>query len=413
MPRVVEYKKGAVIFFDGEKSDSIFILKNGSVEIYSHDIGTNKPVVTHVSNGEFFGVRNTIINHPQTSQAVATSQSSVILMSVQEFEDFMEKDKNLSLTMITRFCQRLKNLHARLYLKFNAKKMLSSEHGMFRVAKGFFNSSSYMQCYDIAQKFMQLYPESRYSEEIKDFIETSEKHIAEIPEIKTAVVLADPEEMQIFLSDAFDKYEKEIPAGQVVFSEFEEGNSVFLVLSGIVQSNKFIGNRNLGISLAFPGEFFGLNGLIDQNLRDLTTITTTDVKVLEIPLDDFWAIVSSSPKIAFMVLRLLSKRINDDRMLLKNIYITDLQSRLKDLFVVLDTMGLCEKMKGHARKIHLSAADIATWTSELLEVIEEELETLEKHGVIFQSDEGWFIVNDIEEARRVSSGDRIINTKQM
>lgn len=411
MPKVVEYKKGAVIFFNGGKSEHVFILKSGSVEVSYYDIGTNKTVVTSVANGGFFGVSNAIINLPHTSQAVATSLSSVILLSVREFEDLIAKDGNLCMDIITKICRRLKNLHAKLYSKFDAKKIFSSEHGMFRVTKGFFNASSYMQCCDIAKKFMQLYPDSRYKEDIKNMVDVSEKQIAEISEINTSIFLADAEELQIYLSDTLKKYEKYIPSGQVVFSEFEDGNSVFLVLSGIVNSTKFIVNRNIGISLAFPGEFFGLNGLIDEKLRDVTSITMSEVKALEFPLDDFWQIVLSSPKIAFMVMRLLSKRINDDELLLKNIYVSDLQIRLKDLFVALDVMGLSEKMKGHARKIYLSSADISTWTSEPLEVIQDELEILEKHGVIFQSDEGWIVVKDIEETRRGVSGVKIINRK--
>lgn len=411
MSKVVEYKKGSVIFFEGGKSSDIFLLKNGSVEISFNDVTTNKTVVNCISVGEVFGVRDTLTNIPRTSQAVAASDSTIIVFSIKEFEELLGSDNNLCMNTVVKIYLKLKNLHAKLYnkSKLNAKKIFNSEHGMFRVAKGFFNASSYMQCHDISKKFLELYPTSDYVPEINDFLKTSEKFISEISNINTSVFLTDTDELNIFLSSSFKKYEKTFPARQVIFSEFEEGTSVFLVLSGIVHSTKFISGRNFGISLTAPGEIFGLNGIVNQNLREVTASTTSEVKVLEIPLSDFWKFVLSNSKVALVVMRLLSRRINNDALVLKNIYISDLQIKLKDIFVALDEMGFCEKIKGNIRKVYLSSMDISAWTGEPLEVIEEELEYLEKHGVIVRSDDGWIIVNNIEMARRDIDTKKIIN----
>lgn len=409
MAKTIQYPKGAVIFFEGEISSNIYILQSGSVEISSVDPGTNKTVVSYIKAGEFFGVKNPLIHMPHMSQATTKSDSVVLAISVMEFEFLLDQDSKLRLNMISAICSQLTDLHAKLYSKFNSKRESTSEHGIFQVAKGFYNSDAFMHCLDVCDTFLNLFPESKFKDKIDEMLEASQREVANIPEIDKSIILADTSDMEVLVPDAFDRLEKTFPIHQTIFSEYEKNDSIFLILSGIVRSAKYIRGRNLSISITTPGEFFGLNGLIGQELRDVTSIATSQVKALEIPLKDFDSIVLASPKIAYMILKLLAKRVHDDRLMLRNVYIQDLQIRLKDMFVVLNDIGLCQPLRGLSRKIFLSATDISLWTSFPVEVIEEELEVLEKQGAITLPEDGrYIIVKNIEEARRVAKGQRLV-----
>ncbi|MDI9386809.1 MAG: cyclic nucleotide-binding domain-containing protein, partial [Spirochaetota bacterium] len=56
MPKAMNYTKGSIIYFSGDKDDRIFILQKGSVILTSIDIETNVPVTEYIRQGEFFGV---------------------------------------------------------------------------------------------------------------------------------------------------------------------------------------------------------------------------------------------------------------------------------------------------------------------------------------------------------------------
>ncbi|HBG37223.1 MAG TPA: CarD family transcriptional regulator, partial [Treponema sp.] len=48
MPKAMNYTKGSIIYFSGDKDDRIFILQKGSVILTSIDIETNVPLTEHI-----------------------------------------------------------------------------------------------------------------------------------------------------------------------------------------------------------------------------------------------------------------------------------------------------------------------------------------------------------------------------
>jgi CRP-like cAMP-binding protein len=53
----MQYKANSIIFFKGDISDKIFILKNGQVSLNYTDIETGQEIHDLIKTGEFFGRR--------------------------------------------------------------------------------------------------------------------------------------------------------------------------------------------------------------------------------------------------------------------------------------------------------------------------------------------------------------------
>lgn len=402
MARTVQYQKGAVIFFEGESPKFIYILKNGNIEISRLDHETKSTTHSSIKEGHFFGVKNKLVNTPYMSTATAVEDSTVILLSTDEFENSISMDKKISAEIIKNFCNQLKQVHAKLYHKHNgAQKEWNKESGMFNTARGFFDMKEYSPCKDVCDKFMEQFPESNYKQKINEMEAASREKMYWNNKKEPCAIFHIADDSELLLPSSFSHYEKTIAARKVIFSEFEKGDSVFMVTSGIVRSTKYIGGANVSISLATPGEFFGLNAFIGKDTRDVSCVSITDAKVLEFQHSEFENIISENPKIAFMFIKLLAKRIYLDRKILRNNYINDLQIRLKDMFTVLDDNGLCEKIDSKSRRIYLSAKNISIWTNIPEEEIEQELQLLENNGVIRNKD-GCIIVSNIEDSRNVS-----------
>lgn len=410
MPRTVHYQQDAVVFLEGENPKYIYILQSGLVEIGRIDPETRKVVYEPVKPGNFFGIENKILNLPYMMRAISKSASSVVLLTVEEFEQFVVRDPNLSMNITKNLCTELKHTHARMYTDIQQIEK-NHERGMCHVAKGFFSTEEFLPCRSVSKRFLELYPNSEFKPQVEELVKETEKYTLASTGFLSHVLYPNTEESEIFLQDSFKRYEKEYEPREVIFSEFEKEDSVFMVLSGVVRSTKYIKGANINLSLARPGEFFGLNWFVDMEYRDVSAITTDTVKLLEFKRDVFMELLAKNPVISYMFIKSLSYKVHVDRRIFRNNFISNLQTRLKDMFSVLDEIGFCEKVGGKSRKIYLTNRNISVWTSVPLSEIEKEMELLETQGIVKMSDEGWFIVNDIEEARRVSQGIRIVVNK--
>lgn len=406
MPKTVQYKKGAVIYCEEEHTKYIYILQHGSVEVSYFNAAAQKYVAPSLVPGDFFGVKSTLLGLPHTSKAIATSDSTIIFLTLDEFENIFTQDGKLALRMMKAFSVQLMQMHASVYKKFGIKKETNCEHGMYLVAKGFFDAKEYTQCIYQCERFLTAYPQSRFKEKIDTILSNIETVDDEIKASGPPIFFADLQEFELSLPDSFERYERELSPYEIIFSEFEKGDSFFLVLSGVVRSTKYVRGLNVNLSLAMPGEFFGLNKFINESTRDVTCVATSPATILEFKSEDFEALILENPKIGYLMLKLLAKRAHDDRIILRNLYIPELPYRLKDMFVALDDLGLCEKQKDAARKIYLTPHYISVWLNEPVEKIQEELEKQEQQGVLLLFDD-WIIVKDIEELRRISKGKRL------
>lgn len=394
MAKTVKYAKGSVLFLEGEMPKYVYILRDGSIEISHVTPDAEKTEFKTVKKGFLVGIKNILVNMPYTSTAVMTEDSTVILLSAAEFKDFIINESKENLAIIKNISSQLKEIHGKLYARFESPREKDCERGMFLVAKSFFCMNEYQLCEDMCEKFLSNYPNSNYKMQIDEMIENLKKANIEKKEEPTYSETKTPE---IILPDSFKRYEKIVPARKIIFSEFEAGNSLFLVQSGAVRSTKCTNGMNVNVSIAKSGEFFGLNAFVDMDIRDVTCITTTNSKILEFPVDDFQKIISKNSETAFMFLKQLSKRIYLDRTILQNNYINDYQIRIKDMIYIMEKNGLCEKLGNKSRKVDLTAYNISVWTNIRQEIIQKELNVLEAQGIIHQSDEGWFTVKDIEK----------------
>ena len=60
MPKAMQYTKGSIIYFSGDRDERIFILQQGLIVLTSTDIETGVPQTEHIKRGEFFGVKSAL-----------------------------------------------------------------------------------------------------------------------------------------------------------------------------------------------------------------------------------------------------------------------------------------------------------------------------------------------------------------
>ena len=94
-------------------------------------------------------------------------------------------------------------------------------------------------------------------------------------------------------------------AGEVIFRQGEQGDSMFLVRAGTVALKS--GERVIE-TVSAPG-LFGEMALIEREPRSLTAVADTDVELIETPARHFWVLVHDTPYFAQLVMSVMADRL--------------------------------------------------------------------------------------------------------
>ena len=112
-------------------------------------------------------------------------------------------------------------------------------------------------------------------------------------------------------AELYQKYGKAYPAKSIIIREGEQGNEVYLIITGrvVVCEKLKTGTYKVLASLG-PGEIFGeMAALEDDQTRSATIISGGEVKLLKLVHDDFNFIMKTHPRWAFKLLSSIAGRI--------------------------------------------------------------------------------------------------------
>lgn len=103
--------------------------------------------------------------------------------------------------------------------------------------------------------------------------------------------------------------EKEIRAGETIFSEDDLGDEMYLVRSGRVSVQQNVGGKVAELDVIDEGGYFGEMAIIDDLPRSAAAKAEVDTSLLVLHKNDFRAAVQDYPDIAFEVFREFTRRL--------------------------------------------------------------------------------------------------------
>lgn len=113
------------------------------------------------------------------------------------------------------------------------------------------------------------------------------------------------DEFLVRLASCMD--ELSFPTHQTIFTQGQEGRSLYIVVSGEVRVH--IGDRN--IAQLGKGSFFGEMSLFDAEPRSASVSTLETCECLMLTQQQLYDAIDETPDIAVNVIRLLSRRIRE------------------------------------------------------------------------------------------------------
>jgi CRP/FNR family transcriptional regulator, cyclic AMP receptor protein len=404
MPKAMQYTKGSIVYFAGDKDERIFILQKGVLLLTSMDIETNQPVTEQVKSGEFFGVKSALGHFPREETATVLTESVAIIMTVQEFELIFSGNKQIIMKMLRVSSNQLRQIHKKTEAILNNISE-DQQTGMIAVAKSFYDDEQYLSCCDVCSKFLSLYPDTEKKDEVSKLYEDAklrdEKEKARNKaEENTTEVNDSAGALKQFSLPAFERFAKQYKPGNVIISEFEPGNNFYLIQSGRVQLVKCLNGAKKNIDILKPGEFFGEMAILDNSPRSATCVAIGNVKCLEFNKENFELLITGNPQIAVILLKLFCKRIYDQKRRFRILVIKDLQARLADVFLMFDEMNPPANSNERHRKFNLTTADLAHWAGLPLDTTRDEVNKfVEKRKIEIY--DNYMLIANIADMKRI------------
>lgn len=406
MPKVVQYTKGSIIYFDGEVDDRIYILQKGLVILTSADIETGAPVTEQVKNGEFFGVKSSMGHFPREETATALQDSVVVTMTLREFEVIFSGNKDVILKMLKVFSGQLRQIHKKTESMLKNKMETNQADGMFSVAKSFYKDEQYRACCDVCIKYLSNYPTAPDKEAVAK-IYADAKLRAEKLKQRQARTAQRPTitegALKQFCLPAFERFAKKYEPEEVIITEFEPGNSFYLIQSGEVQLIKCVNGTKKNLDILKPGEFFGEMAILDNSPRSATCMAIGYVECLEFNKENFSVLITGNPQLALILLKLFCKRIYDQKRRLRILAIKDYSLRIADVFLMYDEMEPASNPAEHSRKFNITVSDVSHWAGLSPEITRNEINKYVEKRKLEIYDTYMIVTNIVELRRTVES----------
>ncbi|MCR4790314.1 MAG: Crp/Fnr family transcriptional regulator [Treponemataceae bacterium] len=404
MPRAMQYKKGSIIYFEGDSDERIYILQKGAVFLKKVDIETGITTNEQVQVGEFFGVKSALGKFKRDETASVAVDSQCVVLSVAEFEQLFGSNKAVILKMLRVFSRQLRDIHKKIDSILHSKSEFDQPTGMQLVAQSFFNEQEYKSCCDVCAKFFARFPQASNVNQMKQLYLNSKKMADAIAakhknDIITSASGSASGALKQFSLPAFNRFAKTFEPGSVIISEFEPGDCFYLIQSGTVQLVKCVNGQKKNLDILQPGEFFGEMAILENTPRSATCVAEDRVEVLEFNKQNFEILIMGNPQLAIILIKLFCKRIYDQNRRLKTLVIKDAQARIGDVFLMIDEMNPPTNPNDVSRKLPLTINDISHWSGLPIEDVKEEVNRfIEKRKIeVF---ENYIVIKNIVDLQR-------------
>ncbi|WP_141336337.1 Crp/Fnr family transcriptional regulator [Paenibacillus sp. tmac-D7] len=110
-----KYKKGTILFFEGDAGEEFFLIQSGVVKVYRID-NAKEIILSLFRGGDFFGEMSLIQKGLQRSATAETMDNCSIYTLVRsEFYHFMERTPKLCLRLLEVTMERLRKTNEQIY----------------------------------------------------------------------------------------------------------------------------------------------------------------------------------------------------------------------------------------------------------------------------------------------------------
>ena len=277
---VKEFKKGEVIFNEGDVGDTCFDVTSGSVGIYT-DYGTeHEKQLTTIETGHIMGELALIDSFPRSATAVALTDVSANEFTLDDLQGYFENDTEKVTFIIREMSDRI----ARLTRDYD--DVVDTIAGLFPV-----NADRKPGIADKIRQFAAAYKMAAKANKI------SKEALDEL--------------VQTGHENGFSKNVETYSKGTLLFKEGEPGKCMYDIFTGSVNIYTGYGTpEEKLITTIGVNKFFGEMGLLNESPRTATAVVNMDRTMIQsLYMEDFEELYKNNPIKVSMLIKHMAFRI--------------------------------------------------------------------------------------------------------
>jgi CRP-like cAMP-binding protein/TolA-binding protein len=171
------YKANSIIFFKGDKSDRIFILKSGQVSLNHTDIETGQEVHDLIKTGEFFGVKSALGRYARDETAQVLTDSTALAFTVPEFEQLAMHNPRIVIKMLRVFSNQLRRFHRKVQNLIGSEEQIKPETGLYKIGEYYMKNKRYSQALYAYKRYLTYHPSGKHAGDVTRKIPLAEEYL--------------------------------------------------------------------------------------------------------------------------------------------------------------------------------------------------------------------------------------------
>jgi len=157
------YKAGSIIYFEGDKAETVFVLQTGIVLLTYLSAEGAGEVRENIKSGEFFGVKSALGRFPREETATVLADATTMVMTVAEFEQLVLQNHKLVMKMLKVFSNQLRRIGKSIQTRMGTADSEPPGTGLFNIGENYLKSKKFNQALYAYQKYLQYYPDGEYA----------------------------------------------------------------------------------------------------------------------------------------------------------------------------------------------------------------------------------------------------------
>jgi CRP-like cAMP-binding protein len=400
MPKQVQYKAGSVIYFTGDAADKIFVLQSGMVHLVSQDIEIGQENRELVAPNEFFGILSAYGGFPRDEDAMVSQDATVMVLTVNEFETFAVKNIPMVVKLLKVYSHQLRQINT-YFSRVQKNETSDPEAGLFNVGIYYYNRKRLAQAKEVFNRYLAHYPTGTEAVTVLKYLRIIESSTPTKSAPAGKQAAASPEDAG---SASLSRFGRTFQPGEIIFSEYEPGDTFYMIQSGSVELTKIVGDIEKKITILHASDVFGEMAILEDSPRSAMAIAMEAVQVLEFNRQNFEILLQNNAQIAMKLLKTFTARIKDAKRRFMILTLDNLDAKVMDVFLMLhENQG--RELRDERREFNITIEEVARWAGISIKDAKNTLSRFVSQGrMVLYSDR--VIVNNMVECSRIVSAIR-------
>lgn len=170
------YKAGSIIYFAGDRAETVFVLQNGILTL-SYLSPEGNELSDTIQSGEFFGVKSALGGFPREETVSVNTDAAVMVLSTKEFMTLAMNNHKLVMKMLNVFSRQLRRIGHSIQERMGQDQD-DDGAGLFDIGEYYLRNKKFDQALYAYERFLEYYPDSELSAECRDRLEKAKNGVA-------------------------------------------------------------------------------------------------------------------------------------------------------------------------------------------------------------------------------------------